>query len=82
MNHYLEALKLFYLNSPKADGWQNGLTDNYVRVKIKYPRDLFNQILPVRLEAYRRSGCGGRIAWHGMTDTASRGAYWAYMVAV
>jgi threonylcarbamoyladenosine tRNA methylthiotransferase MtaB len=32
-------------------GWQNGLTDNYVRVKIKCPRDLFNQILPVRLQA-------------------------------
>jgi threonylcarbamoyladenosine tRNA methylthiotransferase MtaB len=31
-------------------GWQNGLTDHYVRVKIKDPRDLFNQILPVRLE--------------------------------
>ena len=31
-------------------GWQNGLTDNYVRVKIKYSRDLFNQILPVRLQ--------------------------------
>ena len=35
---------------PKGDGWQNGLTDNYVRVKIKEPRDLFNQTLPVRLD--------------------------------
>jgi threonylcarbamoyladenosine tRNA methylthiotransferase MtaB len=35
---------------PKGDGWQNGLTDNYVRVKVKSPHDLFNQILPVRLE--------------------------------
>jgi threonylcarbamoyladenosine tRNA methylthiotransferase MtaB len=31
-------------------GWQNGLTDNYVRVKVKDPHDLFNQILPVRLD--------------------------------
>jgi len=31
-------------------GWQNGLTDNYVRVKIKELHDLFNQILPVRLD--------------------------------
>jgi threonylcarbamoyladenosine tRNA methylthiotransferase MtaB len=36
---------------PKGDGWQNGLTDNYVRVKIKHPHNLFNQILPVRLQA-------------------------------
>ena len=32
-------------------GWQNGLTDHYVRVKVKDPHDLFNQILPVRLQA-------------------------------
>jgi len=31
--------------------WQNGLTDNYVRVKVKESHDLFNQILPVRLES-------------------------------
>ena len=36
---------------PKGDGWQNGLTDNYVRVKVAQERDLFNQILPVRLVA-------------------------------
>lgn len=34
----------------KGDGWQNGLTDNYVRVKVKTPVDLFNQIVPVRLQ--------------------------------
>jgi threonylcarbamoyladenosine tRNA methylthiotransferase MtaB len=34
----------------KDHGWQNGLTDHYVRVKIKDPRDLFNQFLPVRLK--------------------------------
>ena len=34
---------------PKSDEWQNGLTDHYVRVKIKESRDLFKQILPVRL---------------------------------
>jgi threonylcarbamoyladenosine tRNA methylthiotransferase MtaB len=35
---------------PKGDGWQNGLTDNYVRVKVKESIDLFNEILPVRLQ--------------------------------
>jgi len=34
----------------KVEGWQNGLTDNYVRVKVKSPHDLFNQILPARLK--------------------------------
>ncbi len=34
----------------KGDGWQNGLTDNFVRVKIKGSRDMFNQLLPVRLD--------------------------------
>jgi len=35
---------------PKGDGWQNGLTDHFVRVKVKDPHDLFNQMLPVRLQ--------------------------------
>jgi threonylcarbamoyladenosine tRNA methylthiotransferase MtaB len=35
---------------PKGDGWQSGLTDNYVRVKVKGSRDLFNLMLPVRLQ--------------------------------
>ena len=34
----------------KEEGWQNGLTDNYVRVKVKCSEDLFNQILPVQLQ--------------------------------
>jgi threonylcarbamoyladenosine tRNA methylthiotransferase MtaB len=34
----------------KESGWQNGLTDQYVRVKVRESRDLFNQILPVCLE--------------------------------
>lgn len=33
----------------KSDGWQYGLTDNYVRVKVKDARMLANQVLPVRL---------------------------------
>ncbi|MDE2222618.1 MAG: tRNA (N(6)-L-threonylcarbamoyladenosine(37)-C(2))-methylthiotransferase MtaB [Candidatus Omnitrophica bacterium] len=33
----------------KERGWQHGLTDNYVRVKIKGSRNLANQLLPVRL---------------------------------
>ena len=41
------ALVLF--EKPKGDGWQNGLTDNYVRVKVKSAVNLFNQLLPVRL---------------------------------
>ena len=39
-----------FIRKPKGDGWQNGLTDNYVRVKVKTPVDLFNQIVPVRLQ--------------------------------
>ena len=42
---------MFHNVAPSAIG-PDGKTpaDNYVRVKIKYPRDLFNQTLPVRLE--------------------------------
>jgi threonylcarbamoyladenosine tRNA methylthiotransferase MtaB len=47
----LGSTQIVLFEKPKGDGWQNGLTDNYVRVKIKYPRDLFNQILSVRLQA-------------------------------
>lgn len=36
---------------PKTDGWQYGLTGNYVRVKIQGPCELTNQILPVRLNS-------------------------------
>ena len=46
----LGSTQIVLFEKPKGDGWQNGLTDNYVRVKIKYPHDLFNQILPVRLQ--------------------------------
>ena len=47
----LGSTQIVLFEHPKGDGWQNGLTDNYVRVKIKYPHDLFNQTLPVRLQA-------------------------------
>jgi len=33
----------------KGDGWQNGLTDHFVRIKVKKSTDLFNQIHPVKL---------------------------------
>ena len=46
----LGSTQIVLFERPKGDGWQNGLTDNYVRIKIKYSRDLFNQTLPVRLE--------------------------------
>jgi len=46
----LGSIQNVLFEHPKSDGWQNGLTDNYVRVKIKGPRDLFNQFLPVRLD--------------------------------
>jgi tRNA A37 methylthiotransferase MiaB len=45
----LGSIQTVLFEHPKSDGWQNGLTDHYVRVKIKDSRDLFNQILPVRL---------------------------------
>ncbi len=47
----LGSTQIVLFEHPKADGWQNGLTDNYVRIKVKYPHDLFNQTLPVRLKA-------------------------------
>lgn len=46
----LGSIQTVLFERPKGDGWQNGLTDNYVRVKIKGSQDLFNQMLPVRLE--------------------------------
>jgi len=42
--------QLVLFEKQRGDGWQNGLTDNYVRVKVKAPVDLFNQIVPVRLQ--------------------------------
>ncbi len=45
----LGSIQMVLFEHPKESGWQNGLTDNFVRVKVKEPRDLFNQLLPVRL---------------------------------
>lgn len=45
----LGSTQTVLFEKPKGDGWQSGLTDNYARVKVKGTRDLFNQILPVRL---------------------------------
>ncbi|MFQ5615240.1 MAG: MiaB/RimO family radical SAM methylthiotransferase [Anaerolineales bacterium] len=42
------------------DGWQmTGLTDNYLRVHAIAPRDLWNQITPVRLTGVRHNGATG-----------------------
>jgi threonylcarbamoyladenosine tRNA methylthiotransferase MtaB len=46
----LGTIQQVLFEKPKGDGWQNGLTDNYVRVKVKGSTNLFNQILPVRLQ--------------------------------
>jgi threonylcarbamoyladenosine tRNA methylthiotransferase MtaB len=46
----LGTVQTVLFERPKGDGWQNGLTDNYVRVKVKNSQNLFNQILPVHLE--------------------------------
>ena len=46
----LGSTQFVLFEHPKGDGWQNGLTDHYVRVKIKYSHDLFNQLLPVSLQ--------------------------------
>ena len=45
----LGSTQFVLFEHPKGDGWQNGLTDHYVRVKIKDSHDLFNQLRPVRL---------------------------------
>jgi threonylcarbamoyladenosine tRNA methylthiotransferase MtaB len=45
----LGSIQTVLFEHSKSDDWQNGLTDHYVRVKVKDSHDLFNQILPVRL---------------------------------
>lgn len=47
----LGTTQMVLFEHPKADGFQNGLTDNYVRVKVKESENLFNQLLPVRLQS-------------------------------
>jgi len=46
----LGTVQTVLFERPKGDGWQNGLTDHYVRVKVKATDNLFNQLLPVLLE--------------------------------
>jgi len=46
----LGSIQTVLFERSKNDGWQNGLTDHYVRVKVKGEHHLFNQILPVRLQ--------------------------------
>jgi len=46
----LGSIQSVLFERPKGDGWQNGLTDNYARIKVKESRDLFNHLLPVRLK--------------------------------
>ncbi len=46
----------------KEDGWFSGFTDNYVRVKVKASSDLFNQILPVRLQRIDGQAVLGELA--------------------
>jgi len=46
----LGSIQSVLFENPKNDGWQNGLTDHFVRVKVKESRNLFNQLLPVRLQ--------------------------------
>ncbi len=58
----LGSVQTVLFENPKGDGWQNGLTDNYVRVKVKGSRNLFNQILPVRLEHIDGQLVVGKIA--------------------
>jgi threonylcarbamoyladenosine tRNA methylthiotransferase MtaB len=47
----LGSVQTVLFEHKKSDGWQYGLTDNYVRVKILGPRDLFNQLLSIRLKS-------------------------------
>jgi len=57
----LGTTQLVLFENPKGDGWQNGLTDNYVRVKVKGTTSLFNQILPVRLQQIDGQAMEGEI---------------------
>jgi threonylcarbamoyladenosine tRNA methylthiotransferase MtaB len=46
------------------DHWQlSGLTDNYLRVNARAPRDLWNQITPVELHAIQGNGIQGQIVF-------------------
>ncbi len=57
----LGSTQMVLFEEAKSTGWQKGLTDNYVRVKVKDSRDLCNQILPVRLERIDGQMVGGRV---------------------
>lgn len=43
----------------KKNGFWSGLTDNYIRVKVKFDGDLRNRILPVRLERVENQAMTG-----------------------
>ena len=55
------SIQTVLFERPKGDGWQSGLTDHYVRVKVKSSYDLFNQILPVCLEYIEGQVVVGRL---------------------
>ena len=46
----LGSIQTVLFEHSQEEGWQNGLTDHYGRVKVKEIKDLFNQLLPVRLD--------------------------------
>jgi len=45
----------------KKDDWWHGLTDTYIRVLVKSPLNLNNQILPVRLEQIEKQSMIGSL---------------------
>lgn len=50
------------------DHWQlSGLTDNYLRVNARAPRNFWNQITPVELHAIQRNGIQGQIVFPDQT---------------
>jgi threonylcarbamoyladenosine tRNA methylthiotransferase MtaB len=43
------------------NGYWNGVTDTYIRVRVKSDQDLKNKLLPVKLEKLDRQGVVGTL---------------------
>ena len=64
-NEFLgEVLPVLWENATALgpDEWHlSGITDNYLRVSVQSPQQLWNQISPVRITAMDTSGIQGRL---------------------
>ena len=51
MEQHIGSVQMVLFEQKKKEYW-NGLTDNYIRVKVSSDLDLHNRLLPVRLEKF------------------------------